>query len=453
MAADFFGNTTKVFTVGELTRTIRSLLEARVGNVWVQGEVSNYKQHASGHQYFTLKDSRASIACVIFRNAMISLRQPLADGAQVQVYGNLTVFEARGQYQLSVEVVQPRGLGVLQAKFEALKRKLEAEGLFDPARKKPLPKFPRRIGIITSPSGAAIRDIMNVLRRRARQIEILINPVRVQGTGAAAEIATAISELSSPSDIWPPLEIVILARGGGSIEDLWEFNEEIVARAIASSLVPIVSAVGHEIDFTIADFVADLRAPTPSAAAELIVPDMAELERRIGQLENCLHRCLRTFVAREQTRLRLFSRRALSNELFRRVRDGQQTLDWTRENLLRNAQQFLGNARSGIAEQWMSLRRHDPTREIVVRRDRFAELTRRLMLSGPASARAIRQRFEQAEKILAVLGPQATLRRGYSITRGANGRVIRSSQGVKAGDALRTKLADGSVDSTVVATG
>jgi exodeoxyribonuclease VII large subunit len=281
----------------------------------------------------------------------------------------------------------------------------------------------------------------------------LINPVRVQGTGAAAEIATAISELSSPSDIWPPLEIVILARGGGSIEDLWEFNEEIVARAIASSLVPIVSAVGHEIDFTIADFVADLRAPTPSAAAELIVPDMAELERRIGQLENCLHRCLRTFVAREQTRLRLFSRRALSNELFRRVRDGQQTLDWTRENLLRNAQQFLGNARSGIAEQWMSLRRHDPTREIVVRRDRFAELTRRLMLSGPASARAIRQRFEQAEKILAVLGPQATLRRGYSITRGANGRVIRSSQGVKAGDALRTKLADGSVDSTVVATG
>ena len=450
MTNDFFGKTTKVFTVAELTRTIRSLLEARVGNVWVQGEVSNYKKHPSGHQYFTLKDSRAAISCVIFRSAMISLRQPLADGAQVQVYGNLTVFEARGQYQLSVEVVQPRGLGVLQAKFEALKRKLEAEGLFDPDRKKPLPKFPRRIGIITSPSGAAIRDILNVLRRRAHQIEILINPVRVQGTGAAAEIATAINEFSKPNDIWPALDLIIVARGGGSIEDLWEFNEEIVARAIASSLIPIVSAVGHEIDFTIADFVADLRAPTPSAAAELIVPDVTDLERRIGELENCLHRCLRTFVAREQTRLRLFSQRALANELLRRVRDGQQTLDWTRENLLRNAQQFLSNARNKVAEQWMSLRRHDPTREIVVRRNRFAEFTRRLISAGPASARVIRQRFEQAEKILAVLGPDATLHRGYSITMDASGNVIRSVASVKQGMHIRTQLAEGLMDSAVI---
>src|SRR5437870_13656002 len=256
MQTELFGSTTKVLTVAALTRAIRSTLETTFGAVWVQGEISNYKQHPSGHQYFTLKDSRAQIACVIFRNAPLSLRQPLADGAQVQVYGRISIFEARGQYQLSVEIVQPRGLGLLQAKFEALKRKLEAEGLFDPARKKPLPKFPKRIGIITSPSGAAIRDILNVLRRRARQIEILINPVRVQGTGAAAEIATAINELSNPSEIWPVLDVVIVTRGGGSIEDLWEFNEEIVARAIASSLIPIVSAVGHEIDFTIADFVA-----------------------------------------------------------------------------------------------------------------------------------------------------------------------------------------------------
>ena len=449
MTNDFFGKTTKVFTVAELTRTIRSLLEARVGNVWVQGEVSNYKKHPSGHQYFTLKDSRAAISCVIFRSAMISLRQPLADGAQVQVYGNLTVFEARGQYQLSVEVVQPRGLGLLQVKFEALKRKLEAEGLFDSARKKPLPKFPRRIGIITSPSGAAIRDILNVLRRRARQIEILINPVRVQGTGAAAEIATAINELSEPTNIWAALDVIIVARGGGSIEDLWEFNEEIVARAIASSLIPIVAAIGHEIDFTITDFVADLRAPTPSAAAELIAPDLAELERRIGELENCLHRCLRTFVAREQTRLRLFSQRALSSELLRRVRDGQQTLDWTRESLQRHAQQFLGNACSGIAEQWMSLRRHDPTREIAVRRAQFGDLTRRLIASGPASARLIRQRFDRAEKILAVLGPDATLRRGYSITTDTSENVIHSVGQVKRGDTLRTRVSDGDFGSRV----
>src|SRR5438045_5575582 len=288
---DMFGRSTKVLTVAELTRAIRGTLETRFGAVWVQGEISNYKQHPSGHQYFTLKDSRAQIACVIFRNAPLSIRQPLADGAQVQVYGNVSVFEARGQYQLSVEIVQPRGLGLLQAKFEALKRKLEAEGLFDPARKKPLPRFPKRIGIVTSPSGAAIRDILNILRRRGRGIEILINPVRVQGIGAATEIASAINELSNPSVIWPPIDLIVVARGGGSIEDLWEFNEEIVARAIAAAFVPIVSAVGHEIDFTIADFVADLRAATPRAAAELIVPAATDPDRRMSELTICLARC------------------------------------------------------------------------------------------------------------------------------------------------------------------
>src|SRR5438876_8024813 len=287
LTADFFQQTSKVFTVSELTRSIRGTLEAKFDAIWVQGEISNYKQHASGHQYFTLKDSRAQIACVIFRNAPLSLRQPLADGAQVQVYGNVSVFEARGQYQLSVEVVQPRGLGLLQAKFEALKRKLEAEGLFDPERKQLLPKFPKRIGIVTSPSGAAIRDILNILRRRARGIEILINPVRVQGIGAAAEIASAINELSNPRTIWPAIDLIVLARGGGSIEDLWEFNEEIVARAIAAAFVPIVSAVGHEIDFTIADFVADLRAPTTSAGGEMILPASVKLDRRMNELTIC----------------------------------------------------------------------------------------------------------------------------------------------------------------------
>src|SRR5881396_906071 len=253
---DLFPQTSKVFTVSELTRNIRGTLETKFGAVWVQGEISNYKLHPSGHQYFTLKDARAQIACVIFRNTMPPLRTTLADGAQVQVYGSVTVFEARGQYQLSVQILQPRGLGLLQAKFEALKRKLEAEGLFAVERKRPLPKFPRRIGIVTSPSGAAIRDILNVLKRRAPWLEILINPVRVQGTGAAAEIAVAISELATPNEHWQPLDLIVVARGGGSMEDLWEFNEEIVARAMAAAEIPIVSAVGHEIDFTISDFVA-----------------------------------------------------------------------------------------------------------------------------------------------------------------------------------------------------
>src|SRR6516162_3647671 len=286
LTADFFQKTGgKVFTVAELTRSIRGLLETRFGAVWVQGEISNYKLHPSGHQYFTLKDQRASIACVIFRSTnMPPPRQPLADGAQVQVYGSVSVFEARGQYQLNVQILQPRGLGALQAKFEALKRKLEAEGLFAAERKRPLPPFPRRIGIVTSASGAALRDILNVLQRRAPWLEILISPARVQGTGAAAEIAVAIRELATPNSNWRTLDLIVVARGGGSFEDLWEFNEEIVARAIADAKVPIVSAVGHEIDFTICDFVADLRAPTPSAAAELIVPDVRDLRRRVQEL-------------------------------------------------------------------------------------------------------------------------------------------------------------------------
>src|SRR3989475_9206320 len=281
LTADFFPQTSKVLTVSELTRNIRNTLEAKFSAVWVQGEISNYKLQPSGHQYFTLKDQRAQISCVIWCDTMAPPRQPLVDGTQVQVYGTVTVYETRGQYQLSVQILQLRGVGVLQAKFEALKRKLEAEGLFASERKRALPKFPRRIGIVTSPTGAAIRDMLNVLRRRAPWLQILINPVRVQGTGAAQEIAVAIREFATPNEVFTPVDLIVITRGGGSIEDLWEFNEEIGACAIFHSAVPIVSAVGHEIDFTICDFVADLRAPTPSAAAELIVPDIIDLQRRI----------------------------------------------------------------------------------------------------------------------------------------------------------------------------
>ncbi|HEY3661920.1 MAG TPA: exodeoxyribonuclease VII large subunit, partial [Chthoniobacterales bacterium] len=302
-ADDFFPETVRVLSVAELTRSIRGTLESRFGAVWVQGEISNYKQHPSGHQYFTLKDQRAAISCVIFRNTLPPFPTPLADGMQVQIYGNVTVFEARGQYQLSVQILQSRGLGLLQARFEALKRKLEAEGLFEQARKRTLPKFPRRIGIVTSSSGAAIQDILNVLQRRAPNVEVLINPVRVQGSGASLEIATAIRELSASNDAWKMIDVLVVARGGGSIEDLWEFNEEIVARAIFHSPIPVVSAVGHEVDFTIADFVADLRAPTPSAAAELIVPDVRDLERRVRELQNCLGKCWRDFLTRARSRL------------------------------------------------------------------------------------------------------------------------------------------------------
>src|SRR5213595_1183095 len=353
LTSDFFQQTSKVFTVGELTRSIRGTLETKFGAVWVQGEISNYKLHPSGHQYFTLKDQRAQIACVIWRDTLPRKLsgQPLVDGTQVQVYGTVTVFEARGQYQLNVQILQPRGIGLLQAKFEALKRKLEAEGLFAAERKRPLPKFPRRIGVITSPGGAAIRDVLNVMRRRAPWLQILINPVRVQGAGAAQEIAVAIREFTLPSEAFAPLDLIMITRGGGSIEDLWEFNEEIVARAIFDSAVPIVSAVGHEIDFTISDFVADLRAPTPSAAAELIVPDIIDLHRRI---DGCV--------------------RGLARQLLNRVRDAQQRLDHGREILQRCLAHKIDAYKRGLIHITRALQARSPARELMMRRNRLVDL-------------------------------------------------------------------------------
>jgi exodeoxyribonuclease VII large subunit len=424
---DLFPQTAKVFTVGELTRQIRGILETRFGAVWVQGEISNYKLHPSGHQYFTLKDTRAQIACVIFRNTMPPLRTSLADGAQVQVYGNVSVFEARGQYQLTVQILQPRGLGLLQAKFEALKRKLEAEGLFDAARKRALPKFPRRIGIVTSPSGAAIRDILNILKRRAPWLQILINPVRVQGTGAAQEIAVAIRELAMPNKNWSPLDLIVIARGGGSIEDLWEFNEEIMARAIFNSGVPIVSAVGHEIDFTICDFVADLRAPTPSAAAELIVPDIADLRRHMDN-----------------------STRALGRELFNWVRDAQQRLDHARETVRRCLSHRIDSYKRGLLHIAAALHARSPARELTMRRNRFADLHRRLIACPVRLLENARHRFHRIEGILRVLGPDATLRRGYSITMNERGKIIRTIAAVRPKMKIRTRVSDGEFGSEIL---
>jgi exodeoxyribonuclease VII large subunit len=446
---DLFPKVAKILSVAELTRAIRGALETKFGAVWVQGEVSNYKLHPSGHQYFTLKDQRAQIACVIFRNAMAPSRVPLTDGAQVQVYGNVSVFEARGQYQLSVQIVQTRGAGLLQAKFEALKRRLEAEGLFEAARKRTLPKFPTRIGLVTSPSGAAVSDILNVLRRRAPGVHILISPVRVQGIGAAAEIATAIRELSTPNESWRPLDLIVLARGGGSIEDLWQFNEEIVARAICHSPIPIVSAIGHEVDFTIADFVADLRAPTPSAAAELVVPDFGEVNRRIDELAACLHRCLRNFLSHQQTRLRFLSERALARELGKRIRDAQQQVDLTRESLRRGARRRVGDAHIRLANFASLIRLRNPEREVIALRRGFSDLRKRLGAVAPRLLDHAGQRFSRLQEILRALGPESTLRRGYSITMDAEGKIVRTIKVVRPEMRIRTRVSDGEFDSTV----
>ena len=427
MQSDLFQETSKVLSVFELTRQIRGALETRFRAVWVQGEISNYKLHPSGHQYFTLKDQRAQIACIIWRDTMAPLRQPLADGAQVQVYGTVTVFEARGQYQLNVQILQPRGLGILQAKFEALKRKLEAEGLFAPERKRPLPKFPRRIGIVTSPSGAAIRDILNVLRRRAPWLQILINPARVQGSGAAQEIAVAIRELATPSDCFAPVDLVVVTRGGGSLEDLWEFNEEIVARTIVDIRVPVVSAVGHEIDFTICDFVADLRAPTPSAAAELIVPDVVDLRRQIDAMA-----------------------RSLGRELLQRLREGQQRLDHARETLRRCLSHKIDNCKRALIHMARTIQARSPTRELSLRRNRLIDLRRRFAELPARVLENARHRFRELDAVLRVLGPEATLRRGYSITTDDRGKLIRGVADVRAKMKIRTRVADGEFGSEVL---
>jgi len=450
LTPDFFQQTSKVLTVAELTRQIRGTLETKFGAVWVQGEVSNYRPQPSGHRYFTLKDQRAAISCVIFRNTLPPTAAPIADGAQVQVYGNVTVFEARGQYQLNVQILQTRGAGLLQAKFEALKRKLEAEGLFDAARKRALPKFPKRIGIVTSPGGAAIRDMLNVLQRRAPNVHVLVSPVRVQGIGAAAEIATAITELATPNEAWAPLDLIVIARGGGSIEDLWEFNEEIVARAIFHSAIPVVSAVGHEIDFTIADFVADLRAPTPSAAAELIVPDASELARRVNELANCLQKYLRNFLQQSLTRLRFLSERTLARELIQRMRDAQQQLDLTAESLRRKSKQFVTDARAALATRAQSLKSHDPKREVALCRTRAIDLERRIAAQPARLLQNARQRFQRVEGILRVLGPDATLRRGYSITTDAAGKVIQTIAAARPKSKIRTRVSDGEFESKVL---
>jgi len=426
-AADLFQQTSKVFTVAELTRAIRGTLETKFGAVWVQGEISNYKLNPSGHQYFTLKDAKAQISCVIFRNTIAPLRAPLADGVQVQVYGNITVFEARGQYQLSVQILQPRGLGLLQAKFEALKRKLEAEGLFDTARKRALPKFPRRLGIVTSPGGAAIRDILNVLKRRAPGLQILINPVRVQGTGAAQEIAVAIHELATPNENWRTVDLIVVARGGGSIEDLWEFNEEIVARAIFNSTVPIVSAVGHEIDFTICDFVADLRAPTPSAAAELIVRDVVDLRR---QVDTCA--------------------RALARELLNGVHEAQQRLDHARETLQRCLLHKFEGYKRALLNALRVLQARSPAHELMLRQNRFVDLRRRFAELPSRQLENARQRLVRMEGILRVVSPDATLRRGYSITTDQTGRLISTVTSVRPRMKIKTRVSDGEFGSEIL---
>ncbi len=452
---ELFPTEPKVLSVSELTRTIRSLLEDAIGQTWVEGEISNLRRQSSGHQYFTLKDDRSQLSCVQFRNSAGSrLGVPLDDGMQVQVYGDLTVYEARGQYQMVVQLVQPRGVGALQARFEALKRQLQAEGLFDAARKQPLPRFPRTIGLVTSPSAAALQDMLNILARRAPWMRVVVNPVRVQGAGAAAEIVRALGEFNkwaladdASPDTAKRVDVVVLARGGGSIEDLWEFNEEIVARAVAASALPVVSAVGHEIDFTIADFAADVRAPTPSAAAELIAPDTGELLRQLGAASQFFNRRLLDVIVAARDRLQGFARGTLQREPQRRMLDERQRLDSMEEALQRAGASALQHFKARLEEKSCCLRVGDFRRSLALRSQLLHSWQEKLSTLLCCEQGKLTARLHAAQSLLRVLGPQGTLDRGYSITLNEHGEIIRHVAMAVAGKRIVTRLSDGRLTS------
>lgn len=440
----------RILSVAEVTRAVRGVLETAFDEVWVEGEVSNFRQQASGHQYFTLKDADSQLACVQFARGSWRKAVQLSDGMLVQAKGRLTVYEARGQYQLVVSLVQAAGEGALLAKFEMLKRKLAAEGLFDAERKRELPKFPRTLGIVTSPTGAALRDMLNVLARRAPWLRVIVSPARVQGEGAAAEIIAALDDLNTlAARGMASVDLIVLTRGGGSIEDLWEFNDERLARAIASSALPVVSAVGHEIDFTIADFVADLRAPTPSAAAELMVPDKAELQRMIEERNGFLHRHVVAALESAKIQLAGLARSALFREPAQRVEQAIQRVDSAEQALGRAALAQLTALRQRSETITASLRLHRPDKILALLRERLNSLVTQIGERFTRHVAIRRERLNRATDVLRLLSPKNTLERGYSVTTNAEGKLLRSAYGLEEGSLLVTELRDGKVTSVV----
>lgn len=394
-------STWRVYSVYEITREIKYALETGFPPIFVEGEISNFKRHSSGHFYFSLKDSEAQLSCVMWKGRNMNLAFQPQNGMKVLAFGQLTVYERQGKYQLDVFSLRPLGTGALHLAFEALKKKLAEEGLFDPMHKKTIPEFPERIGIVTSESGAAIRDILQILKRRAPWTEIVLRPVRVQGIGAAEEIATAIEEFNELGNV----DVLIVGRGGGSVEDLWVFNEEIVARAIYRSRIPIISAVGHEIDFSIADFVADLRAPTPSAAAELVVKDKQELKNQLQNFLSRIYKCV-------QNELTLYKER-------------------------------ISRIQRSWALRW-------PIEKIREYRQRIDDLCQEMVTSLSHTIQHYRVECEALSGKLISLNPEAVLRRGYSITfRLRDGRIVSKSSDLEIEERVRIRFAQGTVQGKI----
>jgi len=435
----------RVYTVSELNAAIRELLEREFEDVWVAGEISGVRPAASGHIYFTLKDDESVIRCVIFRSGLRWLRFKPQDSMAVLARGRLDVWEPRGEYQLLVEYLEPRGVGALQVAFEQLKKKLAAEGLFDPARKRLLPRLPQRIGIVTSPTGAVIRDMLQILGRRFPGLHIRVFPALVQGQGSVQEICQGLEYFSSS----PWAEVVVLARGGGSLEDLWSFNEEAVARAIASSTVPVVSAIGHETDVTIADFVADVRAPTPSAAAEIIVPTREEVRARIQELLDKAAQALRYRLAQAARALEQKGLARATAVLQRRLGRLHQRLDEMDYRLRERLRMTLDHHRKRFAEWETRLRRQDLRLRFSEGRNRLQQVQQTLGWRMRARLSQARSRWESLTAELTHLSPLRVLERGYAIVQDEGGRVLKDAADAPPGTPIQVRLARGRLQALV----
>jgi exodeoxyribonuclease VII large subunit len=437
----FFEEKTRVLRVAELTRAINQLLEGNVPLLWVGGEISNLVKAASGHSYFALKDEQAQVRCVMFRNKLSLLERPLTNGMQVELLASASLYEARGEFQLTVEQLRPAGLGVLYEKFERLKQHLEREGLFDAGRKRPLPLFPKRIGIITSPQAAALRDVLTTLKKRLPGVPVVLYPSPVQGAGSAEKIVAAINIANVRSEC----EVLIVCRGGGSIEDLWAFNEEVVARAIAGSLIPVVSGVGHETDFTIADFVADERAPTPTAAAQRVVPDRHALLQGLRDTAQHLMRPMRHRLQNAMQALDYLQCRVVHPE--QQLQRQKLHLDQLQQRMQRSFTHSRQQQSWQCQSYMQRLRRagSDFARML----DRQSHLSDRLVTAARQEQVRSQSRLATVEQHLGMLNPERVLARGYSLVQDAQGHLVSDACQLTVGDGVRITFAQGWAQATV----
>ncbi len=435
----------EIWTIAQLTRRVKNLLEGQVGTVWIAGEISNWKLAASGHAYFTLKDATSQIDAVIFRGRLSRLKFRPESGLEVIARGQITVYERRGNYQIILEEMQPKGMGALQLAFERLKAKLQAEGVFDEAHKKALPLMPRRIGVVTSPTGAAIRDILQVLNRRFANVHVVLCPARVQGDEAAAEIVEAIETL----DQWG-VDVMIVGRGGGSLEDLWPFNEEPVVRAVFAAKTPIISAVGHEIDFALTDFAADLRAPTPSAAAELVVREQQALTEQLHTIQRRLSEALSRKLERAQHRLQVAQTSFVFTRPEELVRQRRQTSDELRMRLEGALQDRAQQTRLRWERCNGKLQMHSPQHRLHLAQQRQKTLQEHLEKIGNRLTESRRQQLAAMGAHLNALSPLAILSRGYTVAwKMPEKKLVKRATQLQVGDKLSLRFGEGAVNATV----